>query len=74
MVLDAALLLEAGWDKLCERLAFVEAPPEVRLARATARGWTAAEFAAREAAQESLDFKRRRADVIIDNSGARGRY
>jgi dephospho-CoA kinase len=25
-VLDAPLLLEAGWDKLCERLVFVDAP------------------------------------------------
>jgi dephospho-CoA kinase len=69
-VLDAALILEAGWVKLCNRLVFVEAPPEVRLARAMARGWTREEFAAREAAQESLDFKRNRADVIIDNSGS----
>jgi dephospho-CoA kinase len=69
VVLDAALLLEAGWDKLCGKFVFVDAPPEVRLARAKARGWSAEEFAAREAAQESLDFKRRRADVVIDNAG-----
>ena len=42
---------------------------EVRLARALARGWSEEEFAAREGAQESLDSKRARADVIIDNSG-----
>ena len=30
-VLDAPLILEAGWDKLCERLVFVDAPAEVRL-------------------------------------------
>ena len=70
VVLDAALLFEAGWDKLCERLVFVDAPREVRRARALARGWTEDEFAAREDAQESLDFKYRRADVIIDNSGS----
>jgi dephospho-CoA kinase len=69
VVLDAALLLEAGWDKLCGKFVFVDASPQVRLARAKARGWTAEEFAAREAAQESLDFKRRRADLVIDNSG-----
>jgi dephospho-CoA kinase len=68
-VLDAALLFEAGWDKLCERFVFVDAPPEVRRARAAARGWSEQDFAAREAAQESLDFKRQRADVTIDNSG-----
>ncbi len=67
--MDAALILEAGWDKLCGRLVFVAAPREVRLARALARGWNEEDFAAREAAQECLDSKRRRADVIIDNSG-----
>jgi dephospho-CoA kinase len=68
-VVDAALLLEAGWDKLCEMLVFVDAPREARLARALGRGWNEEEFAAREGVQESLDSKRRRADVIIDNSG-----
>jgi dephospho-CoA kinase len=68
-VLDAALILEAHWGKLVQAFVFVEAPLEVRLARAKARGWTEEEFAAREAAQESLDFKRTRADVMIDNSG-----
>jgi dephospho-CoA kinase len=68
-VLDAALILEAGWDKLCDCLAFVDVPHELRLARALQRGWTEGDFAAREAAQESLDSKRARADVIIDNSG-----
>ena len=69
-VLDAALLLEAGWDQWCEKLVFVEAPREARLARATARGWDEEDFAAREGAQESLDRKRAHADVMIDNSGS----
>ena len=69
-VLDAALLLEAGWDKLCEKIVFVEAPREARLARARARGWGEEDFAAREGAQESLHRKRARADAIIDNSGS----
>lgn len=69
-VLDAPLLLEAGWDSLCDRLAFVDAPRDLRLARARTRGWSEEEFTAREAAQESLEIKRQRADVIIDNSGS----
>ena len=32
--LDAPLLLEAGWDKLCDKMVFVDAPWEARLARA----------------------------------------
>ena len=70
LVLDAPLLMEAGWDEFCDKTVFVEAPLEVRLKRARERGWSDAEFAAREAAQKSLDVKRRRADVTVDNSGS----
>ena len=69
-VLDAALIFEAGWNKLCDCYAFVDVPRDVRLARALHRGWTEGDFAAREAAQDSLDSKRTRADLIIDNSGS----
>ena len=69
-VLDAPLLLEAGWDKLCDALVFVDAPRGVRLARASARGWSEMDFTAREGVQESLDAKRARADVVVDNSGS----
>ncbi len=70
VVVDAALLFEAGWDKLCACTAFVDAPCAARLARALQRGWTEEDFAAREEAQDSLDSKRARADWIIDNSGS----
>ncbi len=48
-VLDAPLLLEAGWGELCDKRVFVEAPRETRLKRAMARGWGEEEFTAREA-------------------------
>lgn len=70
LVLDAALIFEAGWNDLCNVLVFVEAPREARLARARRRGYSEALFAAREAAQESLSVKRERADMIIDNSAS----
>jgi dephospho-CoA kinase len=70
LVLDAPVMLEAGWHTLCNQIVFVDAPRELRLARAVARGWTETDFTAREAAQESLDVKRRHADAIIDNSGS----
>ena len=69
-VLDAPLLLEAGWDEFCDKLLFVDAPRRTRLARALARGWSEEGFIAREDAQESLDIKRGRADVVVDNSGS----
>lgn len=69
-ILDAPVMLKSGWDKICDVVVFVDAADKLRQERAVSRGWTPAEFAAREAAQESLDVKRRRADFVIDNSGA----
>jgi dephospho-CoA kinase len=69
IIVDAALLLEAGWDRWCEKIIFVEAPRETRLSRAVDRGWKKEDFEVREGVQESLDQKRASADVIIDNSG-----
>ena len=71
VVLDAPVMLKAGWHKLCDKILFVDAPREVRLERARSRGWSDKEFAAREEAQESLEQKRQVADVVIDNSGSR---
>ncbi|MCG8584385.1 MAG: dephospho-CoA kinase [Pirellulales bacterium] len=70
VVIDAALLLEAGWDEFCAKIIYVGAPDTVVLERAKERGWTAEEYAARAAAQMPLDRKRARADFVIDNSGS----
>ena len=69
-VLDAPVLLKAGWDKMCDRIVFVDASREQRQTRARQRCWSDDDFAAREAAQESLETKRNRADLIVDNSGS----
>lgn len=69
VVLDAALMIKAGWDKLCDHIVFVDVPRPVRLRRVLDRGWTEAQFDARERAQIPVSAKRRRADTIIDNSG-----
>src|SRR6516165_10582986 len=37
IVLDAAIMLEAGWNKYCDNLVFVDAPREVRLERLAAQ-------------------------------------
>ena len=69
VVLDAPVLFKAGWQDLCDLIVFVEAPQQVRQSRAAKRGWSAAQFAEREAAQELLTWKRSQAGAIIDNSG-----
>jgi len=71
IVVDAALLFEAGWNAICDLVVMVDAPVAVRLERARQRGWTDDEFAAREAAQWPVEEKRRRADVVLANDGSK---
>ena len=69
VVLDAAVLYEAEWNDLCDKVVFIDAAPEVRLARLEAsRGWTAETLANREKAQGPLAEKRAEADVILANN------
>jgi dephospho-CoA kinase len=69
VVLDAPLLLEAGWGPLCDLLVMVDSPRDARLARARQRGWSSDDFARRESAQWPVDEKRRAAHVLLTNDG-----
>jgi dephospho-CoA kinase len=69
VVLDAALILEKGLDKLCDCMVYVEAEEGTRQRRARQdRGWDPPELARRERAQHPLKFKRGRADYCVDNN------
>lgn len=69
VLLDAAVMLEAGWDDLCDYIVFVDVPFEIRLARVQEnRGWTADELRRREASQISVDQKRNASEFVVDNS------
>jgi dephospho-CoA kinase len=71
VVLDAALLLEAGWDELCDAVVVVDAPRLQRLERLRNRsGWDEPELEAREAAQLPLTRKRERANHVIENDSS----
>ncbi len=52
VVLDVPLLVQAGWDKRCDRLVLVECAEPERQRRLVARGWPAHQRAARERAWE----------------------
>lgn len=70
VLLDAAILLEAGWRKHCDAVVFVDCPDNTRLARLRAdRGWDEEEMRRRESSQWGLTEKRRCADLVITNSG-----
>jgi dephospho-CoA kinase len=71
IVLDAAVMLEAGWHDVCDRLVFIDAPRDARRRRvAEQRGWKAEDLEAREAAQLPLTAKAAHADHTIDNSAS----
>jgi dephospho-CoA kinase len=73
VVLDAAILLEAGWDDLCDRIVFVDASWPVRLARVSrSRGWTAETLRAREASQWPCETKKSMAHVVLPNDDPDG--
>jgi len=69
IVIDAPLLLEAGVDKECDAVVFVDAPREQRLERVRSRGWNDAELTRREAAQMPVGEKRARSTYVIENKG-----
>jgi len=71
VVLDAAVMLEAGWDGVCDKLIYIDAPRPVRLERVQRqRKWTDQDLANREAVQMPPERKKERADAVIDNGGS----
>lgn len=70
VVQDIPLLFEGGLEKGMDAVLVVDAPLGVRLARALARGGLSREdILARDARQLSPEEKRKRATIVLDNSG-----
>ena len=66
---ECAILYQAGFDKLCDKVIVVTAPEEIRLARAVARDHSTIEkvrarMRAQQAGQDLL-----RADLVVNNDG-----
>lgn len=69
VVLDAPKLYEAGVDKECDAVIFVDADEKTRLSRVSqTRGWDEAELARREKMQIPLDKKKAMADYVVVNN------
>ena len=68
-LLDAPLILESNWEYLVDKIIFVEAPASERWRRVESRGWSETEWQQRESSQFSVEEKKRRADIVLDNSG-----
>lgn len=71
VVVDAPLLFEAGVDKECDTVIFVDAPRDIRIKRVReSRGWDEAELTRRENQQMDISEKRRRSAHVITNTGS----
>lgn len=72
LVLDVPLLFETGLDRWVDHTVTVWAPRSVCLARMTAsKRWTRPDAVRRLKAQMSPREKRRRSNVLLNNSGSR---
>lgn len=70
IVLDAPLLYESGEDAMCDAVAVVMAPREIRLRRIMQRDGISREQAEqRVSAQQEDKFYTQRADYVLDGSG-----
>lgn len=71
IVIDAPKLYEAGVDKVCDAVIFVDTVQRLRVQRvAVARGWTEAELLRRQNLQNPLDIKKANADYILENNSS----
>lgn len=68
VVLDAPKLYEAGVDKICDAVIFVQTSREARVLRVKSRGWTESQLSKRESMQDSLAAKKASADYVVRNN------
>jgi len=69
-VVEAALIIEAGYNKELDRVIVCWCPPEQQLQRLVERGLTAEQAKQRMAAQMPMEEKRRLGNDTIDCSGS----
>jgi dephospho-CoA kinase len=70
VVLDAALLIEAGLSDGVDVVIVVHSPQEIQLERLAAKGMGERDASDRIAAQLAPEKRLARADIVIDNSGS----
>jgi len=69
IILDMPLLVEVGWEKLCDKLVFVDCKLQIRAERAKKAGvFSKNQLKIRENFQISLDKKKNITDNTIDNN------
>ena len=66
---ECAILYQAGFDVLCDKVVAVTAPEEVRLARVIARDHSTIDKARARMRAQQADQDLQRADLVVNNDG-----
>ena len=66
---ECAILYQAGFDTLCDKVVAVTAPEDIRLARAVARDHSTIEKVRARMRTQATEQDRLRANIIINNDG-----
>ncbi len=67
--IECAILYQAGFDKLCDKVVVVTAPEAVRIARVIARDCSSVEQVLARMRSQDADRDLERADIVITNDG-----
>ena len=67
--IECAILYQAGFDTLCDKVVAVTAPDDIRLARAVARDHSTIEKVRSRMQAQATEQDRLRANIIINNDG-----
>lgn len=68
IILDAALIIEKGLDKICDYLVFIDTPFNKRIKRIKKRNWSVNEIKRRQKFQIPVKTKRKLSDFIVYNN------
>ena len=68
--IECAILYQAGFDTLCDKVVMVTAPEQVRIARTIARDHTTIEKVRARIQAQNTEGDIQRADIIINNDGS----
>ena len=67
--IECAILYQAGFDELCDKVIVVTAPEEIRLARAVARDHSTIDKVRARMRAQQADQDLQRADLVVNNDG-----
>ena len=69
--IECAILYQAGFHTLCDKIVVVTAPEEIRLQRTIARDHSTIDKVRARMRAQNVDSDLKRADIVINNDGTR---